>query len=151
MNSDFSASTAFSRRSVIRSLVGPALMSPMASMITAPKAAASDGCALDNHFDELDQKILQGMKDFVIPGVAVGVHCRGVDYLRGYGVTDINKPTPVDANTAFRIASVTKPFTGTTAMYLVERGWLDLDAQVTRYIDNFRTPVEGSGSRYDSC
>lgn len=111
--------------------------------------AAAGGGALAAHADQggssmfaqLDQKILQGMQDFSIPGVAVGVILGDTTYARGYGVTDLSNPRPVDTDTVFRIASSSKTFTGTTAMRLVDSGALSLDAPMTRYVPGFRPPA----------
>ena len=93
----------------------------------------------DALFDELDAKIRAGMKEHGIPGVAVGVIHRGERYIKGYGVTNVDYPTPVDGDTLFRIGSTTKTFTGTAAMRLVDRGELDLDARVRTYLPEFAT------------
>ena len=61
------------------------------------------------------------MARYHIPGVAIGVLYQGQEYVRGYGVTNVDEPEPVDGDTLFRIASTTKTFTGTTVMRLVER------------------------------
>jgi CubicO group peptidase (beta-lactamase class C family) len=90
-------------------------------------------------FRELDDKIQQGMARYGIPGAAVGVLYRGQEYLRGYGVTNVDYPVPVDADTLFRIGSTVKAFTGTAVMRLVEQGKLDLNAPVRRYLPEFRT------------
>ncbi len=59
---------------------------------------------------------------------------------KGYGYSDIEKRTPVDpAGTLFRPGSVSKLFTWTAVMQLVEQGKLDLDADVNKYID-FKIP-----------
>jgi CubicO group peptidase (beta-lactamase class C family) len=108
-----------------------------------PRAHADDGS--DHLFRELDQKILSGMQAFAIPGVAVGIIHQGKEYVRGYGVTDVGNPQPVDANTVFRIASTSKTFTGTTAMRLADAGQLELDAEVRRYITRFQPPKGAGG------
>ena len=59
---------------------------------------------------------------------------------KGYGYSDIEKRTPVDpANTLFRPGSVSKLFTWTAVMQLVEQGKLDLDADLNKYLD-FKIP-----------
>ena len=59
---------------------------------------------------------------------------------KGYGYADLEKRTPVDpAGTLFRPGSVSKLFTWTAVMQLVEQGKLDLDADVNQYID-FKIP-----------
>ena len=55
---------------------------------------------------------------------------------KGYGFSDLKAARPVDPEaTMFRLASISKLFTWTAAMQLVERGKLDLDADVNRYLD----------------
>ena len=59
---------------------------------------------------------------------------------RGYGYADVAKRKPVDpAATLFRPGSVSKLITWTAVMQLVDQGKLDLDADVSRYLD-FRIP-----------
>jgi len=60
---------------------------------------------------------------------------------KGYGYSDLEKRTPVDPDkTLFRPGSVSKLFTWTAVMQLVEQGKLDLDADVAKYID-FQIPA----------
>ena len=55
---------------------------------------------------------------------------------RGFGVADIERNIPVDpANTLFRPGSISKLFTWTAVMQLVEQGKIDLDADVNNYLD----------------
>jgi CubicO group peptidase (beta-lactamase class C family) len=107
---------------------------PAATLVNAAPAVGS-GTALR----ELDAKIRAGMAKYSIPGVAVGVLHGGREYVRGYGVTNVDDPVPVDGDTVFRVASTTKTFTGTAVMRLVEQGRLDLDGRVRRYLPDFRT------------
>ena len=56
--------------------------------------------------------------------------------LKGYGYSDWKKKTPVDpVTTTFRPGSISKLFTYVSMMQLVEQGRLDLDADISRYID----------------
>src|SRR3954447_1479567 len=98
-------------------------------------------------FRALDAKIEAAMAEHQIPGVAVGVYYRGQEYVRGYGVTNVDYPQPVDGDTLFRIGSTTKTFTGTTVMRLVEQGWLELDAPVRTYLPDFRVADELASER----
>jgi CubicO group peptidase (beta-lactamase class C family) len=62
---------------------------------------------------------------------------------RGFGYADLERRIPVDPErTLFRPGSVSKLFTWTAVMQLVEQSQLDLDADVNRYID-FRIPERG--------
>jgi CubicO group peptidase (beta-lactamase class C family) len=59
---------------------------------------------------------------------------------KGYGYADAEDLKPVDpARTLFRPGSVSKLFTWTSVMQLVEQGKLDLDADVNQYLD-FKIP-----------
>ena len=124
----------------------------VAAAVTAPSlggfpatagAASSSGAATSGPSDpllaELDAKIRAGMQAYGIPGVAVGLIHGSTTFIRGYGVTNVDYPVPVDGDTLFRIGSTAKTFTGSTAMRLVERGDLDLDARVRKYLPHFKT------------
>jgi CubicO group peptidase (beta-lactamase class C family) len=63
----------------------------------------------------------------------------------GFGLADRSRGIPVTVDTLFPIASVTKLFTATAVMQLVERGLVDLDAPVSRYLPELARPV-GSGA-----
>jgi len=76
-------------------------------------------------------------RKFTVPGIAVGVFSDGKVTYSSYGVTDINNPTPVDENTLFVMASVTKTFTATAIMRLVANEKVELHAPVKRYIPEF--------------
>lgn len=55
---------------------------------------------------------------------------------RGYGYSDVATRAPVDPKlTLFRPGSVSKLFTWTAVMQLVEQGRIDLDADINRYLD----------------
>lgn len=63
---------------------------------------------------------------------------------RGFGYADAAKHTPVDPDrTLFRPGSVSKLFTWTAVMQLVEAGKLDLDADVNQYLDFKIPPKDG--------
>ena len=69
-----------------------------------------------------------------VPGVAVGVTFEGSEHLFAHGVTSVDNPLPVTADTLFQIGSTTKTFTATAAMRLVAGGRLRLDAPVRDYV-----------------
>ena len=73
---------------------------------------ATTGGGSGSPFGELDDKIRDGMRKYGIPGVAVGVIYQGTRYIKGYGVTNVDYPVPVDGDTLFRIGSTTRTFTG---------------------------------------
>jgi CubicO group peptidase (beta-lactamase class C family) len=76
-----------------------------------------------------------------IPGAVVTVVKDGeVLFKKGYGYADLKRKKPVDPDrTLFRPGSVSKLFTWTAVMQLVEQGKLDLDQDVNTYLD-FKIP-----------
>jgi len=77
-----------------------------------------------------------------VPGAVVVLVKDGKPLLeKGYGYADLKKSVPVDpAATLFRPGSISKLFTWTAVMQLVEQGKLDLDADLNRYLD-FKVPA----------
>jgi CubicO group peptidase (beta-lactamase class C family) len=82
-----------------------------------------------------------------VPGVAVGVRIGGAEITAGYGVTSVEDPLPVHARTLFQIGSVSKTFTATLIMTLVERGRLTLDDPVSRHLPAFRLATPGAAEQ----
>ena len=71
-------------------------------------------------------------------GLAVGVVGDGsLAWFHGHGVADIVSGTPVDQDTVFRIASISKTFTAIAVMQLFERGLVDLDAPASDYLRGY--------------
>ena len=69
-----------------------------------------------------------------IPGMAVGIVEAGeLVWAKGFGFANVEQGIPVTPATPFRIASVTKTFTATLAMQLLEEGALDLDEPISNY------------------
>ena len=63
---------------------------------------------------------------------------------RGYGYADVAARKRIDpATTMFRPGSISKLFTWTAVMQLVEQGRIDLDADVNRYLDFTIPPYQG--------
>ena len=80
------------------------------------------------------------VKDGAIAGLAVAV-VKGRDTLlyKGYGYADLENQVAVTPATVFRIGSVTKQFTSSVIMQLVQQQKLSLDDPLTKYIPNFPT------------
>jgi CubicO group peptidase (beta-lactamase class C family) len=85
-------------------------------------------------FDDLCAAVEAQRAETETPGVAVGLLEDGADHHAGFGVTSVESPVEVTPDTLFQIGSITKTFTGTVAMILVERGDLDLDVPVRSYL-----------------
>lgn len=135
------------RRTVLRSSAAAAVAGSLTAG-TRPEAEPGTRTeAVPAAVRDLEQKIIELMAWYRIPGAALGLHYRGRDYVRGFGVTDVSDPEPVGPDTVFRVASTTKTFTGTAVMRLVERGRLDLDRRVRDYLPGFRVADEAAAAR----
>lgn len=73
-----------------------------------------------------------------IPGVAFGILDGGEQHSACFGVTNLENPLPVDAQTLFQIGSISKTITATAMMRLVERGAASLDAPLRSYLPDLR-------------
>src|SRR5947209_5939898 len=75
-----------------------------------------------------------------VAGAVVCVIRNGqIVFAKGYGYQDLAKKTPVTPDTLFRPGSISKLFTWTSIMQLVEQGKLSLDTDVNQYLD-YRIP-----------
>ena len=90
------------------------------------------------HAAALAERVRAAMAKHTVPGVAVGVLDADGARTWGFGVTNVDHPLPVDADTVFEIASITKTMTATVAACLASEGALELDAPVRRYLPDFR-------------
>ena len=88
----------------------------------------------------LDSLIVPGLETYHIPGMVVTVVRDGKIVLaKGYGYADVERKIPFDPDsTVIRIASVSKLFTGTAVLQLVERGLLDMHRDINTYLTRFK-------------
>ena len=75
------------------------------------------------------------------PGRGTG-HRQGrtVGLRQGYGLADIENQEPVQPDSLFRIASLSKAFTAAAILKLVETGKVDLDERAFEILDQFQEP-----------
>jgi len=83
------------------------------------------------------------MKQYDIPGMAVGVTFNGRDYVFDYGVASKATRRPVTADTLFEIGSISKTFNATFAMLAQANGDLSLSDMASKYMPSLR------GSAFD--
>jgi CubicO group peptidase (beta-lactamase class C family) len=120
--------------------------------VATPVAAAPDNAAPPMTSDDVaafvDGIMSQRIeRDDIAGGVMAIVKDGHVLFEKGYGYADVEKRLPVRPDqTLFGIGSISKTFTGTAVMQLVEKGSLDLDVDVQKYLDfdlrrNFPEPI----------
>jgi CubicO group peptidase (beta-lactamase class C family) len=117
-------------RSLALAMTGALALASLAGCGTAgpePSAAALSGA--------LEGSIRSAMRRQGIVGMSAVVVSGGRRVLAaGYGFADRSRKIPVTVETVFPLASITKLFTATAVMQLVERGAVDLDSPVSRYL-----------------
>jgi len=86
----------------------------------------------DVTFIKLGTEINRLMQTHNVPGVAVGVLYEGQTYTAGFGINHIQHSLPITDDTLFQIGSVSKTFTATIIMQLVEEGKLELDTPIQK-------------------
>lgn len=63
-------------------------------------------------------------------------------WIKSFGVIDYSKDTPTNPNTIFRIGSITKSFTGFLMMQLQEKGILDINDPVEKYLPEIQNLID---------
>jgi CubicO group peptidase (beta-lactamase class C family) len=87
---------------------------------------------------ELPRIAAEGHKQSGAPGMSVAVVVNDrIAWADGFGMADVENDVPARANTVYRIASISKPIAATAVMQLVERGRVNLDDPVQKYVPAF--------------
>lgn len=83
----------------------------------------------------IDPLVAAAMEAGSIPGLALAVLQEGHLILaKGYGLANLEHSVPATEHTVFKLASITKIFTATAVMMLVEHGKVGLDDPIKRYL-----------------
>jgi CubicO group peptidase (beta-lactamase class C family) len=113
-----------------------------ATLVRAESPRATVAVQTDPKFEQLAALITAKMAELGVPGVAFGIVRNGHATTRGFGVTNVDDPQPITADTVFPIASISKTVAATAIMRLVEQGKVDLSAPVQRYLPGFKVQDE---------
>ncbi|WNM18063.1 serine hydrolase domain-containing protein [Flavobacterium capsici] len=88
----------------------------------------------------VDSLVFLEMKKQNIPGVSVVIVRDGkIDYVKGYGFSNLEHKVPVKPETIFQTASVGKQFTAFAVMLLVQDGKISLDDKLTKFFPDAPT------------
>ncbi len=94
---------------------------------------------IDSRLKGFDHFVKRRMKDWNVPGVAVGVvQGKRIIYIKCFGLRDLKNRLPITEQTLFGIGSCTKAFTATAIGILVDEGKLDWDKPIRDYIPWFK-------------
>ncbi len=84
--------------------------------------------------DVIDSYIETQMRNLHIPGISLAVVRSGrIIKTKGYGLANIEANSAATPKTVYEIGSMTKQFTATAVMMLVEEGKVKLDDKITKY------------------
>ena len=84
------------------------------------------------------------IEEGLLLGLSVGVMLENkVVWQNGFGFSDVEKQIAADSTMVHRIASITKPMTSVAVMQLVEKGMLELDIPIQKYLPNYPRHKEG--------
>src|SRR5437762_11864722 len=81
---------------------------------------------------ELEQLAQKQIQENALPGIAIAVVFQDKTvFAKGFGVRDVNTKTPVDADTVFQLASLSKPIGSTVVAELVGEGKITWDSKLS--------------------
>src|SRR5881394_28917 len=87
---------------------------------------------IDKAVRETEKLAQKQIQDNTLPGLAIAVVFQDkVAYAKGFGVRDVNTKTPVDADTVFQLASLSKPIGSTVIAALVGEGKITWDSKLS--------------------
>jgi CubicO group peptidase (beta-lactamase class C family) len=92
----------------------------------------------------IEERFAQLVADHKVPGAAIAVLKDGEIVDAGAGVLSTATGVDTTADSVFQIGSITKVWTTTLVMQLVDEGLLDLDAPIRRYLPEFRLTDESA-------
>jgi len=120
------------------------MMLPRACILIACTGAplAAQAPAHPDFVARVDSLANAALKSLPAASIAIAVvHGSDTLLMRGYGTSDLASKRPATANTVYEIGSLTKQFTASAIMRLVEQGKLALDDPISKYV---AFPLQGN-------
>ena len=122
-------------------------VAPLATGATPPAAPAAS-LPLERLIPAIDARFARFQQEAHVPGLVYGIVRDGrLVHVRAMGVQDLDSKRPVDGDSLFRIASMSKAFTALAILKLRDEGRLALDAPAETYVPdmrNWRYPTSDS-------
>jgi CubicO group peptidase (beta-lactamase class C family) len=102
------------------------------SILSAQQETLSE---LGKRTEIIEREIPSLMKQYSIPGLSLAIIRNGqINYVKGFGVKNINTKEPVNNSTIFAAASLTKPVFSYLVLRLHDEGKIDIDTPLYKYI-----------------
>src|SRR5689334_10602663 len=120
-------------RATVRSLSANLfLLVALTGVSTLPVSAAKP---LSDCAEQLRPLVKTKMLALGVPGLIVSVDAPTIcHWTETLGIRDVTKQAPIRFKEHVRIGSITKTFTGTVVLQLVDEGWLGLDDPISRHL-----------------
>ena len=108
----------------------PILLAPF--LAYAQEKSHATSAQVDNAIREVEKLAQKQVQEHRLPGVAIAVVFQDkVVYAKGFGVRDVNTKAPVDADTVFQLASLSKSIGSTVVAELVGEGKITWDSKLS--------------------
>ena len=128
----------------MRKTLSLAIVTTLLCAFIGPQRGASAQTAAPQVADPYAER-LRAFEEFVgagikrdrIPGMTIGFFKDDYTWVKGFGYADLENKVPATAESAYRLASITKSMTGEAIVQLAERGKLDLDAEIQTYVPDY--------------
>jgi CubicO group peptidase (beta-lactamase class C family) len=122
----------------MRMIRGVAFIGVLSLMLLAPYSAYAQekshvtSAQVDNAIREVEKLAQKEIQENALPGLVIAVVFQEkVVYAKGFGVRDVNTKAPVDADTVFQLASVSKSVGSTVVAELVGEGKITWDSKLS--------------------
>ena len=126
--------TTLSRRRALAMTAGLATAAGMGASLASAETVTEGWPGTMPDYDSFATAVQSEAARWNIPGMTAAVLHNGERTLTSTGVTSLEYPSPVTPETRFQIGSITKTFTATVVMALVDDGLLDLDTPVWEWV-----------------
>ena len=107
--------------------------------LAQPRAQSKDEFG---RLDRISSFVADVMRTYEVPGVSVAVFTDfQLEWAKGFGVASVATRQPVDAQTLFQAASISKPVAAAAALQMVQEGKLGLDTPINTYLASWKLPA----------
>jgi CubicO group peptidase (beta-lactamase class C family) len=113
----------------------------------APEAVGFDSTKLT----QADAKLVQLYEDGRIPNYVLNLYKDGKLYYSAHrGLTNLEQGQPVDGNTIYHLASMSKPMVASAGFRLVDQGKLRLDDKLSKFFPEFKEMLVAPGGNFEN-
>ena len=116
-----------------------------AAQISVSDAMARVEAAQTPNRQGLDPFTLQEVLDkYHVPGLSIAViRDFEIHWAKGYGISDVSTGAPVENDTLFQAASISKPVAAMAVLKAVQEGNFSLDDDINKILKSWKLPVDG--------